>query len=157
MIKNSLRQKQRDWEWRQLAVPEALANDPSTGGRLSALWRCRKYVALVTSFLDGTALLTIADPACRHSWQDMQRIKNDVLGEQWAGVEVYPPQRLVVDKANFYHLWCTPRKLRIGWDDGGEYTVERTFYTSKEDREDGVLPEIAAARLLEDTAGIIKA
>lgn len=78
------------------------------------------------------------------------------FGAHWAGVEVYPPQPLVVDEANFYHLWCTPRKLRIGWDDGGVYTVDRSFYTSKEGRRNDTLPEIAAAQSLKDNQEIIK-
>jgi len=54
----------------------------------------------VSRFPDNTALLTIRDPDRRHNWQHMQRIKNEVLGEDWAGVEVYPRQDLVVDEAN---------------------------------------------------------
>lgn len=156
MIKNSLKQKQREWDWQQDVAPDALSPHCLSGGKVSAVWRCRKYLVLVTRFPDGTALLTIADRACRHNWQDMQRIKNDVLGKQWAGVEVYPPQRLVVDYANFYHLWCTPRKLRIGWDDGGDYTVEHTFYTSKDSKKKDGLPEITAAQSLKDNQEIIK-
>ena len=79
-----------------------------------------------------------------------------MLGVQWAGVEVYPPQRLVVDYVNFYHLWCTPRKLQIGWDDDGVYSVDRKFYTSKKGRENDALPEIAAARLLKDNQEIVR-
>ena len=36
MIKSSLRKKQRDWEWRQFAVPAALAEQSPTAGRVSA-------------------------------------------------------------------------------------------------------------------------
>jgi hypothetical protein len=114
MIKNSSRQKQREWEWRQRAVSYTSSEQLCLPGKLSAVWQCRKYLVRVTQFLDGTVLLSIEDAACRHSWRDMQRIKNDLLGEQWAAVEVYPPQSLVVDDANIYHLWCTPRQLRIG-------------------------------------------
>jgi len=156
MIKNSLRQKQHAWDWRQIAVPDALSEQGGFATKVSAVWRCRKYLVLVSRFPDGAALLTIADPTCRHSWQDLQRIKNDLLGKQWAGVEVYPPQSLVVDEANFYHLWCTPRKLQIGWDDGGVYTVDRSFYTSKEGRKNDTLPEIVAAQSLKDNQEIIR-
>ena len=41
-------------------------------------------------------------------WQTLQRIKNDVLGANWFGYEVYPSQVYVIDTANAYHLWCTP-------------------------------------------------
>ena len=125
MIKNSVKRKDRDWDWQRINVPQlALASDSSVA------WRCRKYLAWINRFPDGTVLLSIGDPARRHNWQDIMRIKREMLGEHWAGVEVYPSDDLVVDHADAYHLWCTPRQLRIGWDDGGEYTVEHAFYTS---------------------------
>ena len=156
MIKNSLKQKQREWDWQQDVAPDALSSHCPAGGEVSAVWRCRKYTVVVVRFHDGTALLTIVDPTCRHNWQDMQRIKNDVLGKQWAGVEVYPSQRSVVDEANLYHLWCTPRKLRIGCDDGENYTVEHTLYTSKDSKEKDGLPDITAAQSLKDNQEVIK-
>ena len=79
-----------------------------------------------------------------------------MLGERWAAVEVYPPQHLVVDVANLYHLWCTSEKLRVGWDDGGEYTVRHTFYVPRGDEEDHGLPEIVAARSFEDNQKLIQ-
>lgn len=97
---------------------------------------------MVGMFPDGTAVLSILDRACCHSWRDMQRIKNDVLGEHWAAVEVYPRESQVFDKANVYHLWCTPEPLRIGWDDGGEYTVQHTFYKPNESRGQKALKEL---------------
>jgi hypothetical protein len=85
----------------------------------------------------------------------MMRIKNELLGEQWAGVEVYPRANLVVDTDNIYHLWCTPRQLRVGWDDCGEYTVEHMFYVPKCGRGEGQAPtEAEAARLLETSLQI---
>lgn len=44
------------------------------------------------------------------SWPDLQAIKADLLPDgarRWA-VEVYPPEGLVVDSANAYHLWVYP-------------------------------------------------
>lgn len=42
----------------------------------------------------------------RHDWREMQRVKNEVLGPDWEGVEMYPSEARVVDTANQYHLWC---------------------------------------------------
>lgn len=158
MIKNSVRRKQREWEWQHCAVPAELSEPPAfTGRKITAVWRCRKYSVLVWQFPDDTAHLMINDPTCRHSWQDMMRIKNDVLGEDWAAVEVYPPKSLVVDAANMYHLWCTRRQLRIGWDDDGEYTVEHTFYSSNRGcKGDHALSEVGAAGLLKGDTTIIQ-
>jgi hypothetical protein len=38
-------------------------------------------------------------------WDVLQRIKNEMLGEDCTAVEVYPPQREVVNEVNMRHLW----------------------------------------------------
>lgn len=40
-----------------------------------------------------------------HSWRDLQKIKNLLVGEENYGVEVYPNESELVDTANQYHLW----------------------------------------------------
>ena len=42
---------------------------------------------------------------CR-DWRDFQRIKNQLCGPEWTGVELYPAESRKVDGANQYHLWC---------------------------------------------------
>ena len=39
------------------------------------------------------------------SWEELQEIKNLVLGEYVVAVEVYPAQSDVVDELNMRHLW----------------------------------------------------
>ena len=40
-----------------------------------------------------------------HDWRDMQKIKNSLAGPQYEGVELYPPEKRLVDTANQYHIW----------------------------------------------------
>ncbi len=40
-----------------------------------------------------------------HSWRDLQKIKNLLVGEENYGVEVYPNESELVDTSNQYHLW----------------------------------------------------
>jgi len=40
-----------------------------------------------------------------HDWRDMQRIKNELVGEEHDAVEVYPAESRLMDTANQYHLW----------------------------------------------------
>lgn len=42
------------------------------------------------------------------AWRDMQRIKNDLFGEDAVALEVFPPTWDLVDEANMYHLWVLP-------------------------------------------------
>ena len=39
------------------------------------------------------------------SWTDLQRIKNELFGEDATAIEVFPPQAEVIDQANMTHLW----------------------------------------------------
>ena len=42
------------------------------------------------------------------SWSDMQRIKNELMGNERVAVEVFPPVSQLVDNANIAHLWVMP-------------------------------------------------
>lgn len=39
-------------------------------------------------------------------WRDLQRIKNELLGQEVEAVELYPAESRRVDTANQYHLWA---------------------------------------------------
>lgn len=42
------------------------------------------------------------------SWDVLQEIKNDVLGEDALAVEIFPASSEVADEANWRHLWEMP-------------------------------------------------
>lgn len=56
-------------------------------------------------------------------WAELQRIKNELVGESWTAVQVYPRQERVIDEAHMYHLWCYPPDHELGFGlhdlDGG--------------------------------------
>lgn len=41
----------------------------------------------------------------RHDWRDFQRIKNELVGPEYEGVELYPAESRLVDTANQYHIY----------------------------------------------------
>jgi hypothetical protein len=49
-------------------------------------------------------------------WRDFQRIKNELVGPETEGIELYPAESRLVDTANQYHLWVFPYRLPIGFD-----------------------------------------
>jgi hypothetical protein len=57
---------------------------------------------------------------CR-SWTDFQAIKNQMVGEDREGFEIYPAQRRLVDAANQYHIICLPEGHRLPFGFGREY------------------------------------
>lgn len=54
------------------------------------------------------------DRSTRHDWRDFQRIKNQLAGPEYEGLEVYPAESRKVDTANQYHLWCFPFSMGFG-------------------------------------------
>ncbi len=52
----------------------------------------------------------------RHDWRELQRIKNEIVGDSVEAVEVYPSEDRLVDNSNYYHLFCFPRlATEDGW------------------------------------------
>jgi hypothetical protein len=43
---------------------------------------------------------------CIRDWRHFQQIKNELVGEECEGVELYPAESRKVDTSNKYHLWC---------------------------------------------------
>jgi hypothetical protein len=51
-------------------------------------------------------------------WRDFQEIKNQLVGPECEGIELYPAESRLVDTANKYHLFvCTDPTFRfpMGW------------------------------------------
>lgn len=44
-----------------------------------------------------------------HSWSDLQRIKNEIVGPDYVALEVYPRVNELTDEANIAHLWVMPK------------------------------------------------
>ena len=42
------------------------------------------------------------------NWREFQRIKNELVGPECEGVELFPAESRLVDTANQYHLWVNP-------------------------------------------------
>lgn len=38
-------------------------------------------------------------------WRQLQYIKNDIIGEEHAGFEIFPPESALIDTSNQYHLF----------------------------------------------------
>lgn len=71
------------------------------------------------NFIDGGAFARIGierhDQSAEHDFRDYQHIKNDVCGEDWEAMELYPAEARLVDPSNFFILWAfPPGVLNIG-------------------------------------------
>ena len=56
---------------------------------------------------------------CRHdatqprAWMDLQRIKNELIGEDRIAVEVFPAENNFKNSANMAHLWVLPEGMNL--------------------------------------------
>lgn len=114
-------------EWREAEVPEHIRKllaeldaEPDKcwiNSRYQVL--TRKQPALEKSWPDMIWLsIKRRDRAPIHDWRDLQRIKNDLVGPENEGLELYPAESRVQDGANQYHLWvfADPKvKVPVGW------------------------------------------
>jgi hypothetical protein len=54
-------------------------------------------------------------------WREFQRIKNDLVGPENEGVEIFPAESRLVDTADQYHLWVAAEsgfRFPFGFDSG---------------------------------------
>lgn len=49
----------------------------------------------------------------RHDWREFQKIKNQLCGDEWEAIELYPAESRLVDPSNYYILYCAPN-ISIG-------------------------------------------
>lgn len=74
-------------------------------GEVDHVRKNRVFAVLVRDVGTAFHLAVSSLTGDRPSWPEMQRIKNELAGPDATAVEVYPPQREVVDDANMYHIW----------------------------------------------------
>jgi hypothetical protein len=68
------------------------------------------YSVFVRDFEGGVSHISFhrRNRAPVHDWRHFQAIKNEVAGPERLAIEVYPPESLLVDSSNEYHLWVLP-------------------------------------------------
>jgi hypothetical protein len=92
---------------------QVVTGPPNTSD--GTVWANNRYVVVmrhcgenpVTGPLIWLSIKSVENDA-RHDWREMQRIKNELVGEEAEAVELYPSESRLVDTANQFHLWCFP-------------------------------------------------
>lgn len=104
----------KSWEWTPLPI------DSATGLLSKILWATRNDFYIVQAYPSVHALgdglhlaISTLDRSGEPPWRDMQRIKDELVGEDCEAVQVYPRQEDVVDQAFMYHLFVMPRSWRL--------------------------------------------
>ncbi len=102
--------------WEKMTVVKKLEN--------IEIWENRFYYCQARKYSRGFFIgdspyvvigITATDESARHDWRDFQRIKNDVVGNEWEAVELYPAESRLKDPSNRFYLWAVPPgTLRFG-------------------------------------------
>lgn len=80
-------------------------------------WENRWYTCSVRRYARGFPIddapyaivgITHVSETAYRDWRDFQQVKNDVCGEEWEGLELYPSESRLVDPSNRFYLWCVP-------------------------------------------------
>jgi len=96
----------------------------------SKIWKNDVYQVAVRKRGANLVHLSIKriDRGTIHDWRDLQEIKNQLVGPECEGVELYPAESRLVDTANQYHIWCsTDPKFRFPFGFDGRFVQEETF------------------------------
>lgn len=71
-----------------------------------------RFTVLIRPFtsMDGAKMIHLSikknDRRVIDDWRELQTIKNMIVGEEITAVQVFPPEKHLVDTSNQYHLWC---------------------------------------------------
>lgn len=106
-------------------------------------WECAPYYGSVRRYATGFPIgngpfvvigISSLDETARHDWRDFQHIKNQICGEEWEAVELYPAESRLKDPSNRFYLWCTPKGVfnfgfvgRTVQDHGSSVAPQRPF------------------------------
>ncbi len=106
-----------DWgPWRITDLPDGI---PGGNGWCKQVRQARAnniYVVLIRPLLDdqGDVVTHIAIRTVSQlepPWRGMQRIKNEICGEESTAVQVMPPASELIDEADMYHMWVLSSRL----------------------------------------------
>ena len=95
-------------------------------------WENDQYYGTLRTYASGNALdggpyavigITSKDETARHDWREFQQIKNDLVGKDWEGVELYPAESRLIDPSNRFYLFCFPPQT-IKWGLPGRRDVQ---------------------------------
>jgi len=98
----------------------------ATEAALGELFMNSRYVVLRRDMGEGPwgplVWLSIRrqDRGAIRDWRDMQRIKNELVGPECEGMELYPAEGRLVDTSNQFHLWVLAvpgKRFPFGFDD----------------------------------------
>ena len=82
---------------------------------MTRAYRNRKYIVTVYDnkpVTTGTAILAMIQridaTIIENHWSEIQKIKNELFGEESIAIEYYPAHSQLIDRHNIYWIWIYP-------------------------------------------------
>jgi hypothetical protein len=106
-----------DWgQWRVTNLPDGIPGGNGWCKEVRHVQANNLYVVLIRRFVDEqgeqvTHLAIRTASQLEPPWRDMQRIKNEICGEEATAVQVMPPASELIDEADMYHMWVLASRL----------------------------------------------
>lgn len=110
---------------------ERLGHDPDVAERMmresDEMWKNDRYTVIASRHEEGwVRLLSVRrnDRGPDMPWRHLQRIKNQIAGDEAEALELFPAESRLVDTANQRWLWCVApgSKIPVGFDEGRHVT-----------------------------------
>lgn len=106
-----------DWGlWRITNLPDGIPGSSGWCKEVRHAQANNLYVVLIRPFTDeqGKRMKHLAIRTASQlepPWRDLQRIKNEICGEEATAVQVMPPGSELIDEADMYHMWVISERL----------------------------------------------
>lgn len=102
------RRRSGDWgPWERVENPHRFG--PGWLGQVDHVKKNKVFSVLIRDVGSAIHLGVSSLSGERPTFHEMQRIKNELAGQDVTAVEVYPPHAELVDDADMFHLWIVPR------------------------------------------------
>lgn len=119
-----MKRKHKNWDhvpwtpFKEMVIPSVIPDHAKPHHIfINSIYQVSVWFEL-SSFFGEVAHLSFKthDKQARHDWREMQRIKNELCGDETEAIEIYPMESRLVDTANQYHLFVfKDYKLDLGF------------------------------------------
>ena len=106
----------------EVCLPGAVKSDPDQ--RVCAACLDDPNTGAVSQAIVHLSIKNVVDRGPTHDWRDLQRIKNELIGPDREGIELYPAESRLVDTSNQFHIFVLPEGMQMPFGYGSRLVVE---------------------------------
>jgi hypothetical protein len=166
--KQSRRAAHQPWEKLQPAVNAVGQHEVTHAGETFKIYKNALYTVLVKQVTMRANFPAMTHLSVRRNdrqpifdWRDMQRVKNDLIGEENEGVQLFPAESRLLDTSNQYHMYViNDPKISFPFGYEERHVSEQSFHGSAQrrfaDKPDDLLSDEEFDKRVQEYTGSIK-